>query len=330
MLDYKLGFGPMSIEIAEIICQWTIDRDFPLMIIASRNQVDRKNSYVCTTRELRRLISASGSKKVLMCRDHCGPYFKDDDRNLSLIDAIAAVKETIDEDIENGIDVIHVDISRIKEDPFSHGQEIIEYILSQKSEMFLEFGAEENIGTSSEIEILQQELEFVKQFSKNILFMVSQTGSLVKETQVGRFDMNLTSLIAEEIHSHGYRLKEHNADYLTSNEIIKRKISGIDALNIAPQLGCMQTLITMKLALKHGNINEWNDFCNHVINGNRWERWKSLKKFDPLSAVISAGHYHFNTRIYKKIISKIGKDEFLSEMKAGIYNILDGYQEFCK
>lgn len=330
MIECKLGFGPMSTEIIEILCQWTIDRNHPLMIIASRNQVDKRNSYVCTTRELRRIISLSGSKNVFMCRDHCGPYFKDHDKGLSLQDAVSAVKETIDEDLENHIDVIHVDISQIKEDQFNYGAELIEYILKQNPNIILEFGAEENIGISSEIETLRQELQFVKNYSNNVRFIVSQTGSLVKETQVGQFDIKLTSTIASEIHSHGYLLKEHNADYLTSNEIIKRKIAGVDALNIAPQLGCMQTLTTMKLATKNGELSEWNNFANTVISNKKWERWKSLKKFDPVSAVISAGHYHFNSRNYKSLVNKIGQDRFLAELKSGVYNILDGYTEFSR
>lgn len=329
-MKHRLGFGPMSTDIIEILCQWTIDRDLPLMIIASRNQVDKRNSYVCTTSELRKIITNSGSKNVLMCRDHCGPYFKDGERGLSLLDAISSVKETIDEDLENGMDIIHVDISRIEEDQFGYGEKLIEHILRQSPRTLLEFGAEENIGISSELEVLKQELSFVSQFSENIRFIVSQTGSLVKERQIGTFDMNLTSMISAEIHSRGYLLKEHNADYLTINDLIKRKIAGVDALNIAPQLGCMQTLVTMELAKRHGRNSEWNDFANLVINEKKWERWKSLTKFDPLSAVISSGHYHFNTMTYKRLVSKIGREETHAEVKKGIYGILDGYSEFVK
>ena len=52
MNTFKLGFGPMSREIVDAICTYTEDYDYPLMIIASRNQVDANSGYVMTTEDL--------------------------------------------------------------------------------------------------------------------------------------------------------------------------------------------------------------------------------------------------------------------------------------
>ena len=42
----------MSREIIDIIAKYTVDHNYPLMIIASRNQVDYNCGYVCTSKEL--------------------------------------------------------------------------------------------------------------------------------------------------------------------------------------------------------------------------------------------------------------------------------------
>jgi hypothetical protein len=40
MDKFKLGFGPMSKDIVDILCKHSVENNYPLMIIASRNQVD--------------------------------------------------------------------------------------------------------------------------------------------------------------------------------------------------------------------------------------------------------------------------------------------------
>ena len=44
-MDFRLGFGPMSREVIEILCNYSHNNKKPLMIIASRNQVDAESGY---------------------------------------------------------------------------------------------------------------------------------------------------------------------------------------------------------------------------------------------------------------------------------------------
>jgi hypothetical protein len=53
------------------------------MIIASRNQIDSDNGYVMTTQELNDRVQKSDY--LWLCRDHCGPYFLDSEKNLSIV-----------------------------------------------------------------------------------------------------------------------------------------------------------------------------------------------------------------------------------------------------
>mgnify|MGYP003343926735 FL=1 len=115
MKQFKLGFGPMSKEIIDIMCEWSRDEDYPLMIIASRNQVDVSDGYVCNTNELVNRVKHHKTPKILLCRDHCGPYFADTDLGLTIDEAIVRCKQTIAEDIAQGFDLIHIDVSRSEE-----------------------------------------------------------------------------------------------------------------------------------------------------------------------------------------------------------------------
>ena len=52
MKKFKLGFGPMSREIAKILAEYSKINNFPMMIIASRNQADYDSGYAGTSMQL--------------------------------------------------------------------------------------------------------------------------------------------------------------------------------------------------------------------------------------------------------------------------------------
>ena len=169
MNKFKLGFGPMSLEIIEILSKYTADNNYPLMLIASRNQVDFNTGYVCTTAELARQVAPYRNANLLLCRDHCGPGFSDLDQGLSLEQQIARCKDTITADIASGFDLIHIDVSRVSGDALAVGKELIDFALSIKPDIMLEFGSEDNTGVdvNSSIGRVAGQLEFLQQY-KNL------------------------------------------------------------------------------------------------------------------------------------------------------------------
>ena len=68
MTMFKLGFGPMSAEIIDTLVGYS-NQQHPIMIIASRNQIDSDNGYVMTTQELNDRVQKSDY--LWLCRDHC-------------------------------------------------------------------------------------------------------------------------------------------------------------------------------------------------------------------------------------------------------------------
>ena len=57
----------------------------------------------------------------------------------------------------------------------------------------------------------------------------------------------------------GIKLKEHNCDYLNFDQIKFRKLYNIDAVNIAPEFGYIQSLLTLRLCKKY-KIKEFENF----------------------------------------------------------------------
>jgi hypothetical protein len=326
MKQFKLGFGPMSNEIIEILSSYANDEEYPIMIIASRNQVDYENAYVCTSAELAEKVKPYKNKNLLLCRDHCGPYFADADRGLSVQDAIARCKQTIKADIEAGFDLIHIDVSRIEENQLDYGKELIDYTLSLNPNIKLEFGSEDNTGidVDSSLGRLEPQLEFLQQYRDNVVFFVTQTGSLTKDSQAGAFDVERNKQVGEQIRAAGFLFKEHNGDYFNETDIANRIAAGIDSINIAPQLGKLQTDITKTFA----SADVWKKFSDYVYGQNKWQRWVEPGVTDQDIAVSVSGHYCFNSQEYKDVLAAIDYEAFKDTLQSKMVELLDFYQTF--
>ena len=326
MKQFKLGFGPMSKEITEILAKYTKENNYPLMIIASRNQVDYATGYVCTTAELAEQVKQYKNPNLLLCRDHCGPYFCDLDRGLSIEDAMDRCMTTIAADVASDFDLIHIDVSRIKENQLHHAKTLIEYALSLNPDIKLEFGSEDNTGIdiTSSLARIDIQLGFLNPYKNNIVFFVTQTGSLTKDGQAGKFDVERNKEIGDQIRAAGFMFKEHNADYFTAEDIQQRIDAGIDSLNIAPQLGVMQT----SLLKEYAPADLWATFADLVYSQNYWQRWVPEGVTDKDIAVNVSGHYLFSSQTYKDIIASIDYDKFKSQLEKKITELLDHYKTF--
>lgn len=318
---FKLGFGPMSQLITETLANYAQSTRSPLMIIASRNQVDADSGYVMTTQQLKEQLSPLRSEYLMLCRDHCGPYFLDSEKHINLSAAIESTKKTIAGDIENGFDLIHIDTSRC-ENPYSIAEELFNFCLKLNPAIKFEFGTEENIGVTAAVSKYKDDVQFASQFS-NMEFVVAQTGSLTEEDkQTGNFNLNLVRQLVEHAETAGVKLKEHNADYLTEWQIKLRKKAGVHACNIAPQLGVIQTKTMLELA----NYYEVDttEFGNLVLASNKWAKWTQTTNLGIRIAV--AGHYCFNSAEYRKLedsVSKFCNAKLI--MQNNIVNCLDKY-----
>jgi len=316
----------MSREIVEILAKHTVENNYPLMIIASRNQVDYITGYVCTTAELSEQIKPYKNPNLLLCRDHCGPYFSDLDRGLSIEDAMERCFKTISADIAAGFDLIHIDVSRIKDNQLHYAIRLIEYALKLNPDIMLEFGSEDNTGIDidSSLARIDLQLGFLNPYKNNVKFFVTQTGSLTKDGQAGSFDIARNREIGKQIRAAGFLFKEHNADYFTEEDIQKRIEAGVDSLNIAPQLGKVQTDLLKEFA----PVDLWNIFADLVYNQPYWHRWVPEGVTDKHIAVSVSGHYLFDSQTYKDIMASIDVNKFNAKLTRKIEDLLSHYKTF--
>ena len=135
-----LGIGPMSKRIVRVALQAANRRNFPIMFIASRNQVDLKGlggGYVCswdqqsfveTIGELAEQVRFSGLCYV--CRDHGGPWQRDSERRekLSPDAAMEIAKRSYLEDLLRGFDLLHIDPTK---DPHAEGVNELETVIER-------------------------------------------------------------------------------------------------------------------------------------------------------------------------------------------------------
>ncbi|KKT42797.1 MAG: hypothetical protein UW64_C0003G0043 [Microgenomates group bacterium GW2011_GWC1_44_37] len=307
-INARIGIGPMSSEVIEAVYRYSHFYRKQLMLIASKNQIDYAGGYVngWTTEQyclfLKEMKKTYGNSDVIICRDHCGPGFNG-------IHDLKDTYETIKHDIEHGFDLIHIDFCHFKgnrEEKLDESKKAIEYALGLNPNILLEVGTDENLGTNYSLPNLseiEKEISFIKNFC-NPEFYVVQTGSLVKEiNQVGNFNKDFVSKIAIIAKKNGIKIKEHNDDYL-DKETIKIKMELVDAMNIAPQFGVVQTQLVITKCLQYG-IN-FDRFLKDVYDSGKWKKWLMNNKAEnKMLCSIIAGHYGFNYESYKEIIQQL-------------------------
>jgi len=315
-LNSFLGIGPMSSEIIEAVFRFSHYHRKQLMLIASKNQIDYNGGYVNNWRTseyadfIKQMREIYPNSDVKSCRDHCGPGFNG---NYDINDTY----KTIESDIKNGFDLIHIDFCHFqgyKDEKNEASKKAIERCLELKPDIYLEIGTDENFGANYSLPNLaeiESEIDYFKNFCQPEFYVV-QTGSLIKEiSQTGTFNQQFVKQISKLLKEKGLKLKEHNADYLTRAEIDLRK-DLVDSMNIAPQLGVVQTSITLSKCLAYGI--RFDEFINEVYKKEKWKKWlKDNTPENKMLYALIAGHYHFASDAYKKIISQLEQCEDIHE-----------------
>lgn len=317
-----LGVGPMSSNLLQASFELARDEDFPIMFIASRNQVDmdelgggyvngwNQHTFMKAINDTAELTDFKGLYYV--CRDHGGPWQRDKERNdhLPEEEAMAFGKKSYLADIEAGFDLLMIDPTK---DPFERGKvvplekvitrtvDLIEYCEQERKarnlpEIGYEVGTEETNGglTSTEVYetfILHLQEELQKRDLPMPTFIVGQTGTLVRKTvQAGKFNFKNANDLAEMAKKYSVGLKEHNGDYLDDVSLLEHVPSNITAINVAPQYGTEETRAYIKLAevekrlYEYGIIKEKSDLREVLlVQAIKSERWRKWMEDDQVN-----------------------------------------------
>ena len=310
-----IGIGPMSHTLIKASMLLAKEKDFPLMFIASRNQVDADElggGYVCNWDQKRFAEAIAQVAKennfdglYYLCRDHGGPWQRDNERNAHLPEkeAMELGKKSYKYDLENGFDLLHIDPTK---DPYIVGKvidmnvninrtiELIETAENERKAMGLpsvsyEVGTEETNGglTSSEnyeafIKKLNEKLD-----EKNLphpAFIVGNTGTLTRLTEnVGHVDPASCKNLSAIAKKHHVGLKEHNGDYLDDVILLQHPAWGVTAMNVAPEFGTVETQAYLKLSevedslYAEGLISDKSNIAlvltTEAVKSGRWKKW---------------------------------------------------------
>ncbi|EOI06937.1 hypothetical protein UAY_00279 [Enterococcus moraviensis ATCC BAA-383] len=310
-----LGIGPMSKNCVQATLELSKEDDYPVMFIASRNQVDADELGGGYVNGWNQFTFAKAVEEVAeeigydnfyyMCRDHGGPWQRDQERNdhLPTEKAMELGRKSYVADIEAGFDLLMIDPTK---DPFEVGKvipletvlnrtvELIEFCETERKarnlpEIGYEVGTEETNGglTSTETYetfILQLKEALEKRGLPMPTFIVGQTGTLTRKTeQVGTFNFKNAYDLAQMAKGYGVGLKEHNGDYLDDVTLLEHIPSEITATNVAPQYGTEETRAYLNLAaveaklVENGLVTEPSKIREvllvHAIKSERWRKW---------------------------------------------------------
>lgn len=284
-----LGVGPMSKNIVDASIELSDKHNIPIMLIASRRQIESQiygGGYVnnWTTNDFSKYVKRKQKKNnIFLARDHGGPWQNqmDIENKLSLKNAMKMAKKSFEDDILNNFSLIHIDTSVSLNNSVSFNQalnrlfELYEHCFifanKNKKKILFEVGTEEQNGSTSSLEGLELTLNELKNFcTKNKFpmptFVVVQSGTKVMELRnIGSFEWptRIKNELPIEIHllktleickKYQIYMKEHNADYLSTESLNWHPKIGIHAANIAPEFGVAETKALVDILTENNQI----------------------------------------------------------------------------
>ncbi len=367
-----LGICPMSQEIISSSIELATEHAFPLLFVASRNQVseDEGGGYVMgLTPEsfLRKIediekshgINPYGKRPYLrfVCVDHCGPWYKEREKNLGEKEAIESVKTSIRACIKAGYSGIHIDCSfkppaNVKVDEskiIKLTLDLFEFAESErirlgKPPVGYEIGTEETAGagiTASHFkESIKKVLTELKR--RNLpepIFVIGKTGARVEMLEnTGGFDYSSASSLPLAAAEFNMGFKEHNADYLSPLILSLHPEYGITAANVGPYFATAQTRALLDMAdmeekkAGENKSNLYNVMGSAVLEKAPFHKW--LKKGDEWTAdglknmpaelraiTLVAGHYVYYDAEVRGAINKL----FDNLVKSNVLKDPEGY-----
>lgn len=287
----------------------------PMKFAATLNQVDLDGGYtgftakqfVDTIREEARVINYTGP--VIVAIDHGGPWLKDKHKveNWSYDKTMAAVKESFENAIDAGYDLIHVDptidITLPKGEVIDIdvvAERTIELIVhceeyrkkKNLAKIAYEVGTEEVHGGLADMKVFNRFLDLLKEgLVKNNLptvwpcFVVGKVGTDLHTTL---FDPKVARELTETVKPYGSKIKGHYSDSVDNPE--EYPLSGMGAANIGPEFtereydGLMELEAIEAKLLESGKIAKVSGIKERlweaVINSNRWQKWLNKDESD--------------------------------------------------
>jgi hypothetical protein len=287
MNNIKYFIGPMSKNIVDTIIEFCEDTQNKIAFIPSRRQIEWNGGYVnkWTTENFSKYASS-----LLLQRDHAGP-----NQGINEDDGYESLKNDC-----NYLDLIHIDPWK-KYPALKEGSEetanMIKYCYSLDPQIQYEIGTEESI-RRFEINELIKLIKYLQnkldpKIFNQIKYLVIQSGTSLKGTnQTGTYDSNRLKKMIEVCKQFNMLSKEHNGDYIPVSIIFEKFNLGLDAINIAPEFGLIETQTYLNEIKDNKEI--FDRLWKICFDSKKWEKWVS-NDFDPYiqkeELIKICGHY---------------------------------------
>lgn len=295
----------MSKNIVDVLIEMNSNK---FGLIPTRRQIDWNGGYVnkWNTEQFSKYVKSKSN--IIIARDHGGEWqgISEDDGRVSYINDL------------DYFNIIHIDPWKFYSNQLLDGlistEETIKLLYKLNRNVFYEIATEESI-KKFEKHDLSRILKYLKtnlyngEFS-NIQYVVIQSGvgiDLINRKNVGVFDKNRMLGMVDVVKSFGKKVKEHNGDYLTNEELQIRFANGIDSINIGPEIAQIET----DIYLENMNNKEIDEFYNICLISEKWKRWvnDSFDINDKKMLISICGHYNYDKLNLNKDISHIIKEK---------------------
>jgi HAD superfamily hydrolase (TIGR01509 family) len=269
----------------------------------------------------------SRTDNVLLVRDHSGPE-QGAENDLGF--------DSLYEDCRY-MDIVHIDPWK-SVGSFDEGMaktlEYIRFCHHINSDVFFEIGTEEAI-FPYEAHQLDLFINFLKDnlastAYKQIKYAVVQSGTSIKNTRnTGVYSEEKLTEMAAVCRKYNLLSKEHNGDYLIDEDVRSKFKAGLNAINIAPEFGQIETKVL--LAAMHENdrndlIEEFYQLC---YKSQKWCKWVD-DSIDPVlhkeEIIKITGHYVFSDPAFESI--KRNFDDIDTIIKIEIKNKINSLLKF--
>ena len=300
-MESKLFLGPMSKNIVDAAIEFNNETDVPITFIPSRRQVDYDGGYVngWTTETFQDYVDDSC---IQIERDHGGKYQGKENNNWWRDDYISYAYDC------EFFDMIHIDPWKGagKGDKFFDiGIDItindIRACHAMDSFVKFEVGTEEALYPMTPVMLNYMMERLYKDLPldiyEKIVYIVIQSGTSLEGTRnIGKYSEARLKEMILVAKKWGKKTKEHNGDYLPVSQIHDKFALGLDAINIAPELGVIETDCYL-----NNNIDllKFNDIC---YKSGKWKKWvKDDTEISLKDRIRICGHYVFSTPEFQDI-----------------------------
>jgi hypothetical protein len=166
-------------------------------------------------------------------------------------------------------DIIHVDPWYFKEYNIKETKMWLRSFVDYYPDIRFEFGTEDFIKELTTQEYIES-LEYLSEYLDNFIYLVCQGGSVVFDLKnISPIDVTKTKSFIDLSRSMGMKIKRHNCDFHTDEELTLLKDLGVEAYNYAPEF----TYISNKVIARQLSNEERTIVNNEIINIAPWNRW---------------------------------------------------------